>query len=82
MEDIVDTGATTSAVLRYLRRHDPASLSLCTLLDKPCRRHVDVSVDYVGMTIPDQFVVGYGLDLDQRYRDLPEIWVVEPARED
>ena len=82
VEDIVDTGATTSAVLRYLRRHDPASLSICALLDKPSRRHVDVSVDYVGMTIPDHFVVGYGLDFDQRYRDLPEIWVVEPARED
>ena len=82
VEDIVDTGATTSALLRYLLRHDPASLSLCALLDKPSRRQVDVSVDYVGMTIPDQFVVGYGLDFDERYRDLPEIWVVEPARED
>ena len=81
VEDIVDTGATTAAVLRYLRRHRPASLRLCALLDKPCRRRVDVSVDYVGMTIPDQFVVGYGLDLDQRYRDLPEIWIVEPTRE-
>ncbi len=82
VEDIVDTGATTSAVLRNLRRHDPASVSLCALLDKPSRRQVDVSVDYVGMTIPDYFVVGYGLDFDQRYRDLPEIWVIEPALED
>ena len=81
VEDIVDTGATTAAVLRYLRRHRPASLSLCALLDKPSRRRVDVSVDYVGITIPDKFVVGYGLDLDQRYRDLPEIWIVEPTRE-
>ena len=81
MEDIVDTGATTAAVLCYLRHHRPASLSLCALLDKPSRRQVDVSVDYVGMTIPDRFVVGYGLDLDQRYRDLPEIWVVESTHE-
>lgn len=82
VEDIVDTGATTAEVLRYLRRHHPASLSLCALLDKPSRRQVDVSVDYVGMTIPDRFVVGYGLDFDERYRDLPEIWVIEPERED
>ena len=77
VEDIVDTGATTAAVLRYLRRHRPASLGLCALLDKPSRRQVDVAVDYVGITVPDRFVVGYGLDLDQRYRDLPEIWTVE-----
>ena len=82
VEDIVDTGATTAALLRCLRRHRPASLSLCALLDKPCRRQLDVSVDYVGMTVPDQFVVGYGLDLNKRYRDLPEIWVVEPTQGD
>ena len=82
VEDIVDTGATTAAALRYLRCHRPASLSLCALLDKPSRRQVDVSVDFVGKTIPDRFVVGYGLDLDQRYRDLPDIWVVEPRRRD
>ena len=77
VEDIVDTGATTAAVLRYLRRFRPASLTLCSLLDKPSRRQVSVEADYVGMAIPDRFVVGYGLDLDQRYRDLPGIWVVE-----
>ena len=77
VEDIVDTGATTAAVLRYLRRSRPASLKLCSLLDKPSRRQVRVEADYVGMAIPDRFVVGYGLDLDQRYRDLPGIWVVE-----
>ena len=77
VEDIVDTGATTAAVLRYLRRFRPASLTLCSLLDKPSRRQVRVEADYVGMAIPDRFVVGYGLDLDQRYRDLPGIWVVE-----
>ena len=77
VEDIVDTGATTAAVLRYLRRSRPASLKLCSLLDKPSRRQVPVEADYVGMAIPDRFVVGYGLDLDQRYRDLPGIWVVE-----
>ena len=77
VEDIVDTGATPVATLRYLRRHRPASLGLCALLDKPSRRRVEVAADYAGLTIPDLFVVGYGLDLDQRYRNLPDIRVVD-----
>ena len=77
IEDIVDSGRTLSYLLEMLRDRGPASLRLCTLLDKPDRREVDVDVDYVGFTIPDEFVVGYGLDYDQRYRNLPYIGVVE-----
>ncbi len=77
VEDIVDTGITTSAVSRYLRRHRPASLEVCALLDKPARRQIGIDIRYVGISIPDRFVVGYGLDLDQRFRELPEIYVVE-----
>lgn len=77
VEDIVDSGRTLSYLLEMLRDRGPASLRLCTLLDKPERRVVDVSVDYTGFEIPDQFVVGYGLDYDQRYRNLPYIGVVE-----
>jgi hypoxanthine phosphoribosyltransferase len=76
VEDIVDTGITTSFLLRYLRRKKPASLRLCALLDKPARRRVPVHIDYLGFTIPDKFVVGYGLDFDQRFRNLPDICVV------
>jgi len=76
IEDIVDTGITTTAALRYLRRDKPASLRLCTLLDKPSRRRVPVSIDYVGKTVPEGFVVGYGTDFDQRYRQLPAIYTL------
>ena len=71
VEDIVDSGRTLSYLMEMLRDRKPASLKLCTLLDKPSRRVVDVSVDYTGFAIPDEFVVGYGLDYDQRYRNLP-----------
>ena len=77
VEDIVDSGRTLSYLLEMLRDRRPASLRLCTLLDKPERRVVDVHVDYTGFVIPDEFVVGYGLDYDQRYRNLPYIGVVE-----
>lgn len=77
VEDIVDTGLTTAAVIRYLKRHKPASIRLCALLDKPSRRQVPVAIDYLGLTVPDRFVVGYGLDVDQRYRQLPEIRALE-----
>lgn len=77
VEDIVDSGRTLSYLLEMLRDRGPRSLHLCTLLDKPDRRVVDVNVDYTGFTIPDEFVVGYGLDYDQRYRNLPYIGVVE-----
>ncbi len=76
VEDIVDSGRTLSYLLEMLHKREPASLSLCTLLDKPERRVTDVKVDYTGFQIPDHFVVGYGLDYNQRYRNLPYIGVV------
>ena len=76
VEDIVDSGRTLSYLLEMLRSRGPKSLRLCTLLDKPERRVVDVDVDYTGFQIPDKFVVGYGLDYDQRYRNLPYIGIV------
>ena len=77
IEDIVDTGITTLAVLSYLEEQKPASVAVCALLDKPSRRQVSVEVGYVGLTVPDQFIVGYGTDLDQKYRQLPEIYILE-----
>ena len=77
VEDIVDSGRTLSYLLEMLKDRHPASLHLCTLLDKPDRRVIDVDVDYTCFQIPDEFVVGYGLDYDQRYRNLPYIGVVE-----
>lgn len=77
VEDIVDSGRTLSYLMEMLRDRGPASLRLCTLLDKPDRRVVDVKVDYTGFSIPDEFVVGYGLDYDQKYRNLPYIGIVE-----
>ena len=77
VEDIVDSGRTLSYLMEMLRDRGPASLRLCTLLDKPERRVIDVKVDYTGFQIPDKFVVGYGLDYDQKYRNLPYIGVVE-----
>ncbi len=77
VEDIVDSGRTLSYLMEMLRDRGPASLRLCTLLDKPDRRVVDVDVNYTGFQIPDAYVVGYGLDYDQRYRNLPYIGVVE-----
>ena len=77
VEDIVDSGRTLSYLLEMLRDRKPASVKLCTLLDKPERRVVDVNVDYTGFQIPDEFVVGYGLDYDQKYRNLPYIGVVK-----
>lgn len=76
VEDIVDSGRTLSYLLEMLRDRKPASLKLCTLLDKPDRRVIDVPVDYTGFQIPDEFVVGYGLDYDQKYRNLPYIGIV------
>ena len=77
VEDIIDSGRTLSYLLEMFQEREPASLSLCTLLDKPDRRVVDVHVDYTGFSIPDEFVVGYGLDYGQKYRNLPYIGVVE-----
>lgn len=76
IEDIVDSGRTLSYLLEMLHARGPASMALCTLLDKPSRRVVDVKVDYTGFKIPDEFVVGYGLDYDQQFRNLPYIGIV------
>src|SRR6476469_6914936 len=78
VEDIIDTGLTLNYLVRYLRGKNPATLRICTLLDKPARRLVDIPVDYVGFTIPDQFVVGYGLDYGEIYRNLRFVGVLKP----
>lgn len=77
VEDIIDSGRTLSMLLELLKARKPNSIALCTLLDKPERRVVNVDVKYVGFQVPDLFVVGYGLDYDQKYRNLPYIGVVE-----
>jgi hypoxanthine phosphoribosyltransferase len=78
VEDIIDTGLTLNYLVRYLRGKNPKSLRICTLLDKPARRLVDIPVDYIGFTIPDQFVVGYGLDYAEYYRNLRFVGVLRP----
>lgn len=82
VEDIVDSGRTLKFLLEELRSRNPASVHLCTLLDKPDRRVVDIQADYTCFEIPDEFVVGYGLDYAQKYRNLPYIGVVEIEKED
>ena len=77
VEDIIDSGRTLSCLLEMLMERKPASLKLCTLLDKPARRVVEVPIDYTGFSVPDEFIVGYGLDYAQKYRNLPYIGVVE-----
>jgi hypoxanthine phosphoribosyltransferase len=77
IEDIVDTGLTTSFLLDYLRKKKPASVKLCALTDKPARRRTPVHIDYLGFTVPDKFLVGYGLDWDEKFRNLPDICVLE-----
>lgn len=77
IDDIVDTGLATRFVIDYLSRRKPASVKVCALLDKPSRRQTSVPIEYLGVKIPDRFVVGYGLDYDERFRELPDIRVVE-----
>ena len=79
VEDILDSGLTLSYLLRYLGGRRPASLEVCTLLDKPERRRVDVRVKYTGFQIPDAFVVGYGLDFAEKYRNLPYVGILKPS---
>ena len=79
VEDIVDSGNTLSKLLPKLQKRGPASLKVCALLDKPERRVLPFQANYVGFTIPDAFVVGYGLDFDQHYRQLPYIGVLKPS---
>lgn len=78
VEDIIDSGRTLSYMLQLMEARKPASLNICTLLEKPSRREVDIDVKYCGFSVPDEFVVGYGLDYDQRYRGLPCIGVLKP----
>lgn len=80
VEDIVDSGYTIASVLQFLETRHPKSLKVCTLLDKPDRREVDVPIHYRGFTIPNEFVFGYGLDMDEYYRDLPFIATVDLDR--
>ena len=81
VEDIIDSGHTLSKLKKVLQERHPDSVRICTLLDKQERREVEVEVDYVGFSIPDEFVVGYGLDYAQKYRNLPYVGVVEGAGE-
>lgn len=78
VEDIIDTGRTLDYLVRILRARQPASLEICTLLNKPARREIPVAVKYIGFDIPDKFVLGYGLDWEEKYRNLPYIAVLAP----
>lgn len=78
VEDILDTGRTLASLIKILKMRNPSSVKICTFLDKPERRLADISADYVGACVPDEFVVGYGLDYNERYRNLPYVGVVKP----
>lgn len=78
VEDILDSGMTLSYILELLKSRGPRSIKLCTLLDKPDRRTADVHADYVGAEVPDEFIIGYGLDYDEKYRNLPFVGVLKP----
>jgi len=78
VEDIIDTGRTLNYIIHNLRTRGPASIKICTLLNKPARRVLDIPLDYVGFVIPDRFVVGYGLDYGEIYRNLPFVGVLKP----
>jgi hypoxanthine phosphoribosyltransferase len=77
VEDIIDTGLTAKFFLKHLRKKGPASVKLCALTDKPARTQVKINIDYLGMEVPDKFIVGYGIDWDERFRYLPEICAIE-----
>lgn len=79
VEDILDSGATLSSLKEILLTRKPASVKICTFLDKPDRRKADIKADYVGAVIPDEFVVGYGLDYDEKYRNLPYVGILSPS---
>ena len=82
VEDITDTGTTANYIIKRIHRMKPASLRVCALLDKPSRRRVPVHIDYLGYTVPDRFLVGYGLDLDEQYRHLPHIYALDEPQEE
>jgi hypoxanthine phosphoribosyltransferase len=77
VEDIVDTGLTTNFLLDYLRQKEPSSIKVCALTSKPSRRKFPLTIDYLGFTVPDKFLVGYGLDYDEKFRNLPDICFIE-----
>lgn len=78
VEDILDTGRTLASLIKILKMRNPNSVKICTFLDKPERRLADISADYVGACVPDEFVIGYGLDYDERYRNLPYVGILKP----
>lgn len=78
VEDIIDSGITLSAVMDILKAREPESLRLCAFLSKPARRRKEVNIDYLGMEIPDEFVIGYGLDYDEKYRNFPFVGILDP----
>lgn len=78
VEDILDSGMTLSYIREMLQQRNPSSIKLCTLFDKPERRSVDIQADYSGICVPDEFIVGYGLDYDEKYRNLPYVGVLKP----
>ncbi|MDD5703286.1 MAG: hypoxanthine phosphoribosyltransferase [Dehalococcoidales bacterium] len=77
VEDIIDTGLTACFLSDYLRKQSPASIKLCALIDKPCRRRSPIRIDYSGFTVPDEFIVGYGLDYNEKYRNLSDICIIK-----
>ncbi|MBN1367985.1 MAG: hypoxanthine phosphoribosyltransferase [Dehalococcoidales bacterium] len=77
VEDIIDTGYTLSFLIDYLKKREPLSIKLCALADKPSRRQVPIAIDYLGFTVPNKFIVGYGIDYSEKYRYLPDICVLE-----
>ncbi|MBN1691738.1 MAG: hypoxanthine phosphoribosyltransferase [Dehalococcoidia bacterium] len=77
VEDIVDTGLTLAFFLRFIKRKKPASVSICALADKPSRRKTHIKIDYRGFKVPDKFIVGYGIDYNEKYRNLPDICYIE-----
>ncbi|MEK7353742.1 MAG: hypoxanthine phosphoribosyltransferase, partial [Chloroflexota bacterium] len=77
VEDIVDTGQSLAFLMDYLGKKKPASLKLCVMADKPSRRQAQVTIDYLGLTVPDKFIVGYGIDWDEKFRNLPYIGYIE-----
>jgi hypoxanthine phosphoribosyltransferase len=79
IEDIVDTGLTASWLAQHLASHHPSTVRLCTLLNKPSARRIEVTIDYVGFTVPEAFVLGYGLDYDERFRNLPAIYTARQS---
>ena len=78
IEDILDTGLTLSYIVDILKSRNPNSVKICTFLDKPERRKADIKADYTGVSVPDEFVVGYGLDYDEKYRNLPFVGILKP----